>query len=144
MPETNASAAGKADPKPDPKADPKGDAAQTQGTPTVAGTPDVAQPKPAAPKGKRAAKPDEAQLSGAKMPAIGDVVHYVLHFQPKQGTHRPMTVTSIAREDRASVNGQVMLEPGDMLGDNILFVQTAPYSPDGAVGTWHYAEDAAD
>ena len=94
-------------------------------------------------KSLKLAKPDDEQKSGKKMPNIGETVHYVTPFG-KRGEHRPMVVTSIAHEDRASVNGHVMLEPQDGIGDTHYFATEVPYYPEKLVGSWHYAEDPSE
>lgn len=91
-------------------------------------------------KGAKVAKPDDEQKAGTKMPSIGEFVHYVSPFPGSKGKHRPMVVTSIATPPRAGVNGHVLMEPGDGIGDTHYFAQDIAYSPDKLIGTWHYAE----
>ena len=103
---------------------------------------DAAEKAKASPK-RKTAVPDADQRAGRKLPTIGEAVHYVLPFG-RRGEHRPMTVTSVAFPERLSVRGHVLLEPGDLVGENVHFAHDVPYDPAGGMNTWHYVEQADD
>lgn len=89
------------------------------------------------------AKPDRKQLKGEKFPNIGDRVHFVLPGGNTRGAHRPFDITSVQDQLRNTVNGIVLMEPGDSYRtDTHSFEANIPYGPEGNIGTWHYPEKA--